>query len=100
MFNSHLLGLAFVHILPALADVTRGQDSCACGFYDSQTQELFTDSIIVYFNETNQLPGEFIAEDFAQNYAKDWDLNISLKKEQTRKTGSVLCCSMCLRTTC
>ncbi|CAN9256946.1 unnamed protein product [Alternaria alternata] len=73
MFNSHLLGLAFVHILPALADVTRGQDSCACGFYDSQTQELFTDSIIVYFNETNQLPGEFIAEDFAQNYAKDWN---------------------------
>lgn len=72
MFNSHLLGLAFVHILPALADVTRGQDSCACGFYDSQTQELFTDSIIVYFNETNQLPGEFIAEDFTQNYAKDW----------------------------
>ncbi|CAG5175194.1 uncharacterized protein ALTATR162_LOCUS10746 [Alternaria atra] len=73
MFYSHLLGLAFVHILPALADVTRGQDNCACGFYDTQTQELFTDSIIVYFNETTQLPVDFIAEDFTQKYAKDWN---------------------------
>jgi hypothetical protein len=72
MFSSRLLGLALVHILPAIADVTRGQDNCTCGFYDSQTQELFTDSIIVYFNETSQLPIDFIAEDFAQNYAKDW----------------------------
>jgi hypothetical protein len=77
MFYSCLLGLAFVHILPALADVTRGQDNCTCGFYDTKTQELFTDSIIVYFNETNQLPIEFIAEDFAQNYAKDWVRRLS-----------------------
>ncbi|KAI4663784.1 uncharacterized protein J4E78_004202 [Alternaria triticimaculans] len=73
MFSSHLLGLALVHILPALADVTRGQDNCTCGFYDTQTSELFTDSIIVYFNETTQLPIDFIAEDFAQKYAKDWN---------------------------
>lgn len=72
MFSSCLLGLAFAHILPALAEVSRGTDNCTCGFYDSRTEELYTDSIIVYFNETNGLPFEFVAEEFEDNYAKDW----------------------------
>ncbi|USP79792.1 uncharacterized protein yc1106_07066 [Curvularia clavata] len=73
MIYSSLLGLALVHILPALADVSRGTDNCTCGFYDGQTKQLYTDSIIVYFNETTGLPFDFIAEDFEQHYAKDWN---------------------------
>lgn len=72
MIYSSLLGLALVHILPALAEVSRGTENCTCGFYDGQTKQLYTDSIIVYFNETTGLPFDFIAEDFEQNYAKDW----------------------------
>ncbi|KAI2479477.1 Acyl-transf-3 multi-domain protein [Pyrenophora tritici-repentis] len=68
-----LLGLALVHVLPALADVSRGQESCTCGFYDGQTKELFTDSIIVYFNETTDIPADFVAEEFQQRYGKDWN---------------------------
>ncbi|EDU41793.1 conserved hypothetical protein [Pyrenophora tritici-repentis Pt-1C-BFP] len=68
-----LLGLVLVHVLPALADVSRGQESCTCGFYDGQTKELFTDSIIVYFNETTDIPADFVAEEFQQRYGKDWN---------------------------
>jgi hypothetical protein len=71
--------LALVHILPALAEVSSGQGNCTCGFYDSLTEELFTDSIIVYFNETTSLPPEFVAEEFAQNYAKDWVCDLYLR---------------------
>lgn len=53
--------------------VLSGDRDCSCGFYDSQTEELFTDSIIVYFNETTSLPADFIAEDYAQKYEKDWN---------------------------
>jgi len=67
-----LLGLALVHVLPVLADVSRGQENCTCGFYDGQTKELFTDSIIVYFNETTGIPADFVAEEFQQKYGKDW----------------------------
>lgn len=28
---------------------------CSCGYYDASTKNLFTDSIIVYFNETTSL---------------------------------------------
>lgn len=72
MFPSALLGLALVQALPVFAEVSRGAENCTCGFYDSQTNELYTDSIIVYFNETSGLPVDFVAEEFEQNYAKDW----------------------------
>ncbi|EUC41163.1 glycoside hydrolase family 16 protein [Bipolaris oryzae ATCC 44560] len=73
MFSSALLGLALVQVLPVFAEVSRGAENCTCGFYDSQTKELYTDSIIVYFNETSGLPLDFVAEEFEQNYAKDWN---------------------------
>jgi hypothetical protein len=71
-----LFVLAIVHIVPTLAEVSNGQGNCTCGFYDSVSKELFTDSIIVYFNETTSLPTEFVAEEFAQKYAKDWVYDI------------------------
>jgi hypothetical protein len=76
MMYSRLFALALVHILPVIAEVSSGQGNCTCGFYDSLTEELFTDSIIVYFNETTSLPTEFVAEEFAQDYAKDWVCDI------------------------
>jgi hypothetical protein len=72
MLSFRLFGLALVHILPTFAEVSRGSRNCTCGFYDSQTEELFTDSIIVYFNESTTVPNDFVAEKFTQNYAKDW----------------------------
>lgn len=36
-------------------------DLCGCGYYDSTTQQLFTESIVVYFNETETLPADVFA---------------------------------------
>ena len=63
-------------LLPALlasAEVHSGEKHCTCGFYDDRTKQLFTDSIIVYFNETSSLPEDFIAEEYAHKYEKDWN---------------------------
>lgn len=64
---------ALLFALSASAEVLSGVKNCSCGFYDSQTEELFTDSIIVYFNETSKLPDDFVAETYAQKYEKDWN---------------------------
>lgn len=55
------------------AQVHNGDRNCSCGFYDANTKELFTDSIIVYFNETDSLPKDFVAEDYENKYEKDWN---------------------------
>jgi hypothetical protein len=86
-----LFFLAIVHVIPTLAEVSNGQGNCTCGFYDSVSKELFTDSIIVYFNETTSLPTEFVVEEFAQKYAKDWVCDIILK----RRPNSMLILSEC-----
>ncbi|KAF1945378.1 hypothetical protein EJ02DRAFT_396698 [Clathrospora elynae] len=73
MFSLFLFILALVHTLPTSAEVSNEVRNCTCGFYDSQTGELFTDSIIAYFNETTRLPKDFIAEKWSRGYAKDWN---------------------------
>ncbi|KAF2792669.1 glycoside hydrolase family 16 protein [Melanomma pulvis-pyrius CBS 109.77] len=64
--------VVFVHSLLASADVTGGKN-CSCGFYDINTEQVFTDSIIVYFNESRSLPKDFVAEDYQHKYEKDWN---------------------------
>ncbi|KAF1846003.1 glycoside hydrolase family 16 protein [Cucurbitaria berberidis CBS 394.84] len=59
--------------LTTSAQVLSEKKNCTCGFYNGQTNDFFTDSIIVYFNETSSLPKDFIAEDYAQKYEKDWN---------------------------
>ncbi|KAF9692302.1 hypothetical protein EKO04_009654 [Ascochyta lentis] len=59
--------------LPVISEVANGNGNCTCGFYDGNTGSLFTDSIIVYFNETKDLPSEFIAEQYSNKYEKDWN---------------------------
>jgi hypothetical protein len=47
---------------------------CSCGFYDSTTNHLFTDALIVYFNETSIFSyGEFTISNFTHKYEKGWN---------------------------
>lgn len=73
MIFTRSLVLAILSALSASAEVLSGGNNCTCGFYDARSDELFTDSIIVYFNETASLPNDFVAEDYAQKYEKDWN---------------------------
>ncbi|KAF2015707.1 glycoside hydrolase family 16 protein [Aaosphaeria arxii CBS 175.79] len=56
-----------------LGEVFRGDQNCSCGFYDPDTEELFTDAIIVYFNETDRIPDDFVTEKYENTYEKDWN---------------------------
>ncbi|OCK77232.1 glycoside hydrolase family 16 protein [Lepidopterella palustris CBS 459.81] len=78
LFSAYsLLTLQFLFFAQSsvLADITGGDGTnCSCGFYDALTKELFTDSIIVYFNESTELPlADFHAESYQNNYEKDWN---------------------------
>ena len=48
--------------------------SCPCGYYDAGTSTVWTESIIVYFNETttSTIPG-FVKESYAHKYEKGWN---------------------------
>ncbi|KAH6664461.1 hypothetical protein B0J14DRAFT_551896 [Halenospora varia] len=61
--------------LVAAADgFIRPRDSdCSCGYYDSATDEVFTEAIITYFNETSVLSPDFITEDYKNKFEKDWN---------------------------
>jgi hypothetical protein len=61
--------------LRSFADVL-SQDGrkCDCGFYDANTQNLFTESIIIYFNETSSLPLDgWETEDYVNLREKSWN---------------------------
>lgn len=46
---------------------------CSCGFRDSQTGELYTESIIMYFNETNYVDQHvFRLMDYSRKNQKGW----------------------------
>ena len=48
--------------------------NCSCGYLDSNTGNLFTDSIIVYFNETSAFPDhDFVAESYTNKYEQGWN---------------------------
>lgn len=47
---------------------------CDCGYYDPATQDVFTEHLIVFFNETSTIPtGSFTAETFANHWEKSWN---------------------------
>ena len=47
---------------------------CACGYVDPSSQKRFTDSIIVYFNETTEVPtSAFLAESYRNKYEQGWN---------------------------
>jgi hypothetical protein len=67
------LACVLAYAVPAASEVAGGNGNCTCGFYDGATGSLFTDSIIVYFNETENLPSDFVAEHYINKYEKDWN---------------------------
>lgn len=46
---------------------------CSCGYYNPTTGEVFTDSIIVYFNETSDWPDSLVVETFEHKYERNWN---------------------------
>ena len=48
--------------------------TCPCGYYDAGARTVWTESIIVYFNETaaSTIPG-FVKESYAHKYEKGWN---------------------------
>lgn len=68
-----LLFLCTVINIFLIAFVNPLEDNCTCGYYDSGTNSVFTDSIIVYFNETTSLPlPDFVTEAYTHDYEKGW----------------------------
>ncbi|KAG0645649.1 hypothetical protein D0Z07_8553 [Hyphodiscus hymeniophilus] len=56
------------------AVISQDASSCSCGFYDPTTELLFTDSSIVYFNETENIPtDQFEVEEFEHRYDIGWN---------------------------
>ena len=48
--------------------------TCPCGYYDASASTVWTESIIVYFNETttSTIP-DFVEESYSHEYEKGWD---------------------------
>lgn len=52
---------------------TRGVADCSCGFYDQDADLIFTDTSIVYFNESGGIPDDFHLESFEHKYDRGWN---------------------------
>jgi hypothetical protein len=74
----------FSSVLPATAlDVTE----CSCGFQDERTASFYTDSIVLYFNETDNIdPAAFLAQDFSHKKEQGWNslFKIGAKADNAR----------------
>ncbi|KAF2657856.1 glycoside hydrolase family 16 protein [Lophiostoma macrostomum CBS 122681] len=65
-----LLSLLFRAVAAATKDVS----SCSCGFLDSRTGKVWTDAIITYGNETDELPPDaLVTEDYQHPYEQNWN---------------------------
>lgn len=61
-------------LIPTAFAVNSTSDNCQCGFYDATAKKLFTESIILYFNETTDLPiPGFVQETYTHKYEKGWN---------------------------
>ncbi|OKL55829.1 hypothetical protein UA08_08826 [Talaromyces atroroseus] len=72
-----LLCVLLVALTPAHAQSSleyTDVQSCSCGFYDEAADLLFTESTIVYFNETGTtIPSDYVVEEFAHHYDTGWN---------------------------
>lgn len=65
-----LVNLRFVVAIAGVQDV----NDCSCGFYDEAADLLFTDSLVVYFNETDEFPADdLVIESFEHKYDLGWN---------------------------
>ena len=74
----HRRTLCFLGIFAIVLVIRGAADSnaanCSCGYYDVATGSIWTESIIVYFNETPNTPiPNFIGESYSHKYEKGWN---------------------------
>jgi hypothetical protein len=75
------------HESPAPGVPSTLNKDCPCGFYDGNTGHLFTESLIVYFNETTSFPTEdFTIEDYKRKWEKSWN---AIYREGTNSSNVV-----------
>lgn len=61
-------------ILAAPSAIAREVAECSCGFEDERTASVYTDSLVVYFNETDIIdPAIFQNLDFAHKKEQGWN---------------------------
>ena len=46
---------------------------CSCGFYDASLNGVLTDSTIVYFNETDEVPSDLVLDNYENKYDYGWN---------------------------
>jgi hypothetical protein len=63
-----------IFLLAAVPAIALEVSECSCGFEDEQTASIYTDSIVLYFNETDTIdPAIFQASDFAHKKEQGWN---------------------------
>jgi hypothetical protein len=63
-------------VLLSNSAVTAATDAaaCPCGFYDAVTKNVFTESTIIYFNETDHIPNDaLVVQSFEHRYDNGWN---------------------------
>jgi hypothetical protein len=61
-------------VLFAIVSGSSNVSDCTCGYYDAARQQLFTDAIVIYMNETTTVsPTDFVAEKFEHKSEKNWN---------------------------
>lgn len=69
-----LLSFTFLTAVASSMDPTKDVAECSCGYYDDVTGNWFTESAIVYFNETEELPEDvFYAQQYVNQREKGWN---------------------------
>ena len=68
------LCLAVAAVSHPAGNLFKSTTDCQCGYYDPATRNLFTDSVIVYFNETKTLPSDsFVVQSYENKYERGWN---------------------------
>ena len=75
MYWLHLiLSIALVAVATAPPNPVKNATDCSCGYFDHTTHNLFTESAIVYFNETAGLPVDiFVPQTYENSHEKGWN---------------------------
>lgn len=70
---SSIIALTVLNLI-APGAIARDVSECSCGFKDEQTASIYTDSLVVYFNETDTIdPAIFQASNFAHKKEQGWN---------------------------
>jgi hypothetical protein len=74
MSRTTLFSCLSFFILFVIVSGSSNVSDCTCGYYDAARQQLFTESIVIYMNETTTIsPSDFVAEKFEHKSEKNWN---------------------------